>query len=424
MRKTLRVVGIVAALAFLVAPAVVGFVAEHRLRTLVAQAGSEDGTGPALTAYDRGWFGARSSFSVPLTGPLSERLARWLGDAPGDPVTLLVDSDIRHGPVAGMNAAGVSVATAESRLRLQRGDDVVPIPGIVHSRLNGSGRLTLRYVSGPGFWTAADASTLEWTSADIQGEFPASGRFVATCHLDGLSLAGAAGTLAAGALTLEADAHRTRFGFWAGRARLATPLLLAATDEASFSAKDVELVSDQRVAGDVTNYRLTMAAGSIGGRDWNGVDARAKLRIDGIDARAFGQLVAQGAEPSGVPGLADLTALLVPGASVTLETLNLPTAHGAVLADFGITLPQGSTETDAAGIAYLLTMEGQGRIEMPRQLAYALSRRDERFRDTLNRLLRLRMLRPVAGNYLLEAAYGGGLLTVNGFPVPLPFVAH
>ncbi len=424
MRKTLRVVGIVAVLVFLVAPAAVGFVAESRLRTLVAQAASESDTGPTLTAYDRGWFGAHSTFHVPLAGPLTGPLGRWLGDAPDGPVALLVDSDIRHGPVAGMNAAGISVATAESRLRLQRGNEIVPVPGVVHSRLNASGRLTLRYLAGPGDWAADDESTLQWTSADVRGEFPASGRFVAEGEIDGLSVANAAGTLAAGELALEADVHRTRFGFWTGRARLSTPLLLAAADDASFSARDVELDSDQRVAGDLTNYRLTMAAGSIGGKDWNGVDARAKLRIDGIDARAFGQLLSQPAAAASAPVLSNLTSLLVPGASVTLETLNLPTAHGAVLADFGITLPQDNPETGTPGIAYLLTMEGQGRVEMPRQLAYALSRRDQRFRDVLNRLLRLRMLKPVAGNYLLEAAYGGGLLTVNGFPVPLPFVAH
>ncbi len=121
-------------------------------------------------------------------------------------------------------------------------------------------------------------------------------------------------------------------------------------------------------------------------------------------------------------GLSAIRHVLGPDAGIYLETLNIPTAHGAVIADFGIRLPQ--TASDSHDIAYLLSLEGQGRLEMPRRLALDLSRRDERFRDMLHQLLRLRLLKTSGSAYRLEAAYGDGLLTINGFPVPLPFVAQ
>jgi len=444
VKRTLIVLGAAVLAAALLLPALVGGLA---LRQHERQIGMTVSASPhfrlTTESFERGWFRSRARYTVELSGELERAFER---DAPeGEPAAELpvlhVDSVLHHGPfalTAAFRDGGTLVpvlATVASTLALaSNGEIVFALPGevVTHLRIGGGG--TARYASGP-VRLEQPGESLSWGGADLEIGFDGGGtRVEGSGSVAALTVVDADGRFMAGPLEFSSEQAQSGFGIWLGEAQLELArLAYTARGQPRASIQDLRINWAARQPEDAVVGEMDLAIAEIGANGWTSGPLVFRVRYAELEPEALGRLLAtlqtmNAAAPTDTsPDLTlisdDVATLLAQGAHFALEELRMRTPDGEVYATATVAFPEkpGADADDLLLLAFGSSSDVTVRVPIALVTAAAAANPDSL--QYVQLLLDMGFLHAEDGHYVVHAVYAGGLLTVNGIPMPLPLPA-
>jgi len=444
VKRTLIVIGAAVLAAVLLLPALVGGLA---LRQHERQLGMTVSASPhfRLTpeSFERGWFRSRGRYTLELSGELERAFER--GATEGEPAAelpaLRVDSVLHHGPLAltaafrdGGTLMPVLATVASTLALVSNGEIVFAVPGevVTHLRIGGGG--TARYASGP-VRLEQPGESLSWGGADLEIGFDGAGtRFEGSGSVAALTMVDADGRFLAGPLEFSSEQAQSGFGLWLGQSQLELArVAYTARGQPRAGMQGLRMTWATRQPQDSVAAEMDLAIAEIGANGWTAGPLVFRVRYAELEPEALGRLLAtlQTADTTGPietsPDLAaitdDVAALLAHGAHFTLEELRMRTPEGEVYAAATVAFPEKS---GADGDDLLLLAFGSSSdvtVRVPVALVEAAAAANPDSLQYVQLLLDMGFLHAEDGHYIVHAVYAGGLLTVNGIPVPLPVPA-
>jgi len=407
--------------AILALPGLVGQLARSRHEALVgALAASIEGARVSSSVFEPGWFTSRAIHQIAFDGPGSPALAEEPADvgATRPPPTLIVDSRLAHGPWSGDGPALMSI---RSELALMGSNgEVTNIPGEVLTRIGLTGNGESRFLSpGPSGDLRMGARRASWEAADVRVAFADDARELASEGSVGrLVLAGPAGELVLGGISLRAHSRRSEFGFWIGasdagieRAEVIGP------DGGVISGAGLRLNGEIAEADALVDFGLRLEAAAIDGGAVGQATVTAALSGARIDAEQWGRYLEIRRTRERGAGV-DFARLSRSGPRFVLEELDIVSRDGALSATADLTLPADSRPRGP--LTALGSAEGEGALSVSPRLLAGLAQSGEGLRQVVELLLALGYLREDNGLYVGEFRLRRGLITVNGMPFVLP----
>ncbi|MBT8130873.1 MAG: YdgA family protein [Gammaproteobacteria bacterium] len=424
MKKILLLSVILLLVVMLGLPGAVGMVAERQHRQLVHNL-STQGKYLSEEQYERSWFSSRTRYSYRIEDERLRKLISTLTrESDGIPV-LQVDSTIFHGPVpalsGGADHAVLAWSDIESILTLRSASGVeFLLPGELHSRIEADGSSRFIYHADAESRPLGNGMQLRWEQADVD---VAVGRGANTIDVSGIigtvELADSTAALVAGPTRIDSSQQRSDQGIWSGDTKIA----VEAISTPGFTAKSVLLNTRIRESSGQASYALDLGADNVQGEGFAGDGARLELsaqRLDAVSLARFLQLIDEHSITRLPPAERDalMTRLLSNGPEVSLKTLKLPTRTADIEGDAFVSIKPG-TGLDLNDVARNTT--GNAQFLLPSSVVEHLRRNSpSQLGNVIDMMMRYRFLRPEGNRYRIEAEYADALLTVNGFPVPVP----
>ncbi|MBA3562461.1 MAG: YdgA family protein [Gammaproteobacteria bacterium] len=441
MKRTLVIVVSIALALALVMPGIVGVLAQERHKRQIEMTMQES---PHIEMvadeYDRGWFNSRGRYRVELSDKLEAFFPRETGMDNGQrgPVTLVIDSRLHHGPFAlatALDEGGTFLpvlATVESKLSIVSGDEtLLELPGTVITNIHLTGGGTARY--------AYDRLTLDnegkrFTSdgAEIAVNFNASAtRVDGEGKLEGLHFEDPKGRLEMNPVTFSWTQSLTDFGFWAGETLLKMPAATyAGQDVGDMALRGLQVQYAVRMPEEYVVASAELVLQELEADAWRAGPAVLSVELARADPVAFGRLTqalqntSAGAKPAAGAGIAEssgeLSALLAEGAIFDLHELRVQTPDGEVLAKLHLEFPENAAVAKDAMLA-LGGLVAELDLRLPKAVVAAAGAADPQSGQYVQLMLDTGFIQAQGDYYVTHAAYKGGLLTVNGIPLPLPF---
>lgn len=431
MKKGIVALLVVLALVVLVSPGIVGRLAEKSVEDQLQWAASENEEVVVTTqSFDRGWFSSEGVHRVALgrTGP-GANLRMAMGFGPDDEgPALIISTKLDHGLIAvtslgreeGSLAPGLGRAVSTLTLDNGRGE-TVELPGVVYSAVGLDGGVDSHYFLEPGSKNGAS-----WGAADLKlMADQSSGRIVLNGGFDSLSFVDNGEAMSLGRFDLDSDMTMTQYGFSVGDLKLA---LASATitspysnvDMGPFTISGATTLDGGRMNSDVNmNFEMAGMPG-VGDVSWD-----MDIRLANWDAEALGGLIAAAEQaqnnPNPDPALmfmgmqSELMDLAAAGLEFHIDRFDVSLPQGTVLTRFSATLPAVDRASFSWGSA-LLGLEASTDVSIPKPLFQMVSMMSPQAQQAVA----MGILRDAGDNYVMEARYKQGLLTVNGAPMPIP----
>ncbi len=439
MKKILVAVLVIIALVLLVLPGAVGVVAENQFRKV---SGNVQEVLPGLTwqvtDYQRGWFKSRAQYRLRVD-PAS--LAQLLAEEEtefGQPFTLRNSAAIYHGPfftAALLNErVPLSPALAHSIDSLEFVDasgTATVLPGAVSTRLGLTGRhrnlIDIQPVTIP-IEEDGKVGRSDWAGMRMLTHFNSA--------LDDFRFDGKIGKfelnmpqfqLDMSAMDFEGEQQLTEYGFWSGRQTgHFGGLRIDVPDRAGIALGPMTWDGHISVAGAAVEEDVVFEMERLEIAGWQGGPLVLSARIGGLNAPALGellhslQLIAGHQEPgeeAQAEILAAVQALLASGPDMHLRELRFGTPDGDLLFTAHVVFP----ESDPHGLgALILGLDATASLRLPTALVDRLAALNPDAHAQLQGLQAAGLLLLNDDHLSLDAALKGGLLTINGQPLPLP----
>jgi uncharacterized protein YdgA (DUF945 family) len=316
-----------------------------------------------------------------------------------------------------------------STLHLDDGNgNLTDLPGTIFSETDLSGETTGRYVLEPG--SREDGrGVATWSGADLH--------YVANGARRSLSLKGEIGpwsyrsgqdSFDVGLLTLDARQTDSDFGFPVGEVQLEINSLAVAAATGPLSGFDrLKIDGTSSIAGDKLNARTQMSLEKLAIPEVGEVGLSFDAMVGGLDAASVGRIskAVNAAQGSGDPATAldnlfstiekDLESLLTAGGEVRFDKLNIALPQGEIRSQLGVKLADSAGSFSWPGVILALTASAD------LEVAAALVDLGRQSNPQAGSLVDLGFLKLDGDVYHMQAKFAGGLLTINGAPMPLPF---
>ncbi len=428
MKKGVIALLIILALVVLVSPGIVGRMAESSIDNQIQWGASEAPEIVVTTErFDRGWFSSEGVHRIELgqTGPgASMREALGIGPSAPSPA-LVINTTFDHGliPVTSVTREEGSLmpglARAVSTMSVEiPGGETWEIPGVVYTNVGLGGGMSSNY-----YVEAGSYEDFSWGAGDLMvATNPSSGNIVVEGGIDTVSFGdeNSNESVSLSMLEIESDTETTDYGFSTGDIRFSVDsiTIVEGFQTISMGPMNVEgstRLNGDRVDSDVT-MDMTMAGAPLGDMSWN-ID----MALEGWDAAAFGRVTAalESAQNDPFGAFAaverDFADLVAAGLAFRVDRFDVNLPQGTLLAELEVDVP----ESDAANFVWtsvLLEMEAAADITISAGLfdMIAVMNPDAQMAVAMG------VLRQEGDNYVMEAEYKQGLLTVNGAPMPIP----
>lgn len=428
MKRSIVAVLVLLALVLLISPGIVGWLAEKNLERDVEWAGDDSSDFVVTTEkFDRGWFSSEGRHRVTLR---QSSVQAVLDPGEGMP-SVIIDTRIDHGlvPFSSMSQDSGSLkpglARMVSTLQLDDGSgNLHDIPGTIFSQTSLSGETSGRYLLEPG---SSDGA--RWDGADLQ--------FVADNGSRNLSLKGSvqpwsyqsAGNRAdVGLFTIDARQADSPFGFPVGELSLVMESIMVADASGQISGfEGLSLDGSSEIDGDVLNARSKMRIEKLALPGIGDVAIFMDARASDLDAAAVGRIsqaldrAQSSADPEAALGQVfgvirkDLESLLTAGGEVRFDQLDISLDQGTVRSKFGVSVAGSDGPFSWPGL--VLALKADADVLVPVELV-EMSRQMDPQTDSL---IQMGFLKLSGNEYRMQAKFAGGLLSVNGVPMPIPF---
>lgn len=431
MKRIVWVLVILIALAALLGPGLIGKAAEKIIEKELNHAVQKSEAVELLAQeYQRGWFSSSIKTTLALHGEEYLSTARDLtGDDDVEQPVMIIDGSVRHGPFPASFIP--ALATSRVKVTLQAGDDhVFELPGEVHARLGFAGGGTARYLAEEMHETFEDGSLdAQWEGADVRVDFNADlSKLQTSGEFGAFAVEAESGTFTGGPATFVANRTRTEHGVWLGKGELQLDRITvsAPRENLDYSVSDLSLQTGASLAQDKVDYLMDIEAGSIQGGEFGEASALLRMTLSDLDASALGKLMEASQAGSDymaaqMPNLmGDVQALLAGGPALDVSELRINTAEGETLISLNLELPESESAEQVPLSPELLTqLVGKVSLRVPKAILERLEALDPELAQNLQTLVAGGFLRSEGTLYVMDAAYEGGMLTVNGVPIPM-----
>ncbi len=442
VKRWIIVLLVALALVLLLSPGLIGRLAEQNLDEHMSWVDAEnDDIVIESKRFDRGWFTSEGRHRVSLTGStIAELLAPDADAGRDDPPTLIIDTRMDHGlvPITSMTREKGSlqpaIASSVSTLALDRGDgEIVDVPGKVFSRIDLSGDATFRYLLEPGQQVSGNIST-SWSGADLTIETaPRSRTFSVVGTIEPLTVESYGITTNIGKIAINAAQDRSRYTFGVGKLSLdvdSANVSSAGAVDAGF--RRLVLNATSRLDGDRVNGATALNLDHLVVPEVGDVNVSIDVAVNGLDAEALEVIVAALRETNGGGAETDagllalypsietgLETLVANGGSIKVNELKIAFPQGDFFTAFSVDIPETDRGDDFSWPSVLLKLTASADIWMSSSLYDFFTALEPEAAG----LLAMGIVRRVNDRYELKAEFKGGLLTVNGAPLPIPLAA-
>lgn len=430
VRKSIVAGLVILALIVLISPGLVGKLAERSVDEQLRWAAEEsEEVVVEAESFTRGWFSSEGRHRVSI-GELARKTGLSdLGIGAGDdePPTLVIDTRLDHGliPVSSMSREDGSLmpglGRAVSTLALDYGDGkLVELPGKVFSRVGLDGSLHSSYALEAG---ARDA--FSWGAANIEVDANAGRRsFAVDGRAESLAISGGEEAFSVRELDVAIDLQTVDAGFRVGDFDIALEALtVTPTGGEEIHVGPLQVSNSSALDGSDLNSTTRIDVSLDGAEPVGDVRWQAAIDVTGVDADAYGALsrrldtLPESTAPQAALSLAgdEFAALFAAGLGVDISLLDISMPQGTVRSAWNFRLPE--TERDSfTWTGALLALEGKGTISIPIAVfEYAAT-----LNPDLGAVLGMGFLKKSGDEYVMDAEYRKGLLTVNGAPMPVP----
>ncbi len=442
MKKVIIAVLVLLALVLLIMPGAVGVLAENQFRAL---SGNLDSEAPGLQLliedYERGWFSSRARYRLSLEQPVMEAsLKEVLDEFPGMPA-LVNEAEIFHGPIlfAALGREGVSLAPVLAQsfdeISIAPGDnELITLPARVITRLAIAGPHS-NHISVARYQHAFDqaggAGTLTWGGMNLRTHFNAELNHVAVeGQIDSIDISSDKFLFRAGPVTVHSQNSLTEYGLWVGDGQLTwAGMRLDASDKAAFAMGELVAEADSNIKAGKMHQGLQVSLADISINGWQGGPGKLVFSAEKLDAKALGKLVdllrqlawrdekitsSAAVMPVVFP---QIQALLAGGPQLAVPELSFGTADGVLSFTGELVFPESTPE---AAFAFITGLTGNAQLRLPVALTDSMATLNPQAEAGLRALRNAGFLVSKGNELVLDAAVKGGLLTVNGQPIPLP----
>jgi len=428
---------VILAVVVLVSPAIVGRIAEKSMSENLDWAARESGEVSVTTeSFARGWFSSEGQHRIELQdGDLlaaAEALAGPMA-AYGLPV-LVVDTKLDHGliPFSSMSREGGSLApglgSAISTMSIELTDgSVIKLPGTIFSEIGLGGELHSLYELESGSHEDTNmAARWDATSINIKTD-PGSGEADFDGSVGSFSFGDAADMVTLGELTFAGKQRPTKYGIAVGDVALEIDgLAIASAGNESGGISSMSVNARSELDGNEINAEAFVSAVVQAVPQYGEVAFEVAFNLEGADAETLGRvqhiLETVGADPNSMstfgPVEPDLKRLFASGFTFNFEqldvTLPMGTVSSKMLFEFG--------EEDPATFDWttlLLSTEASIDLSIPDAIVQMLLQAEPNMAMAIGAGYLVKQ----GDAYELDAQLKGGLLTVNGAPIPLPISA-
>ena len=421
---------IILALVVLVSPGIVGRMAESSMDEQVQWAASGSQELVVTTeSFDRGWFASEGVHRVELgqTGP-GASIREAMGIPPGEAgPALVVNTTLDHGliPVTSVTREEGSLmpglARAVSTMTVEMpGGESWEIPGVVYSNIGLGGGMSSNY-----YLEAGSFESVSWGAGDIRIEAnPSSGAIAVDGGFDSVSFddPSGGGSVTMSMLEIDAETEMTEYGYSIGDVAFTLESIEVVDGFQTIAMGPMNAASSTSLEGSrmVTDLRMDLA---IEGAPIGEVSYDLELMLE-ADAEAIGRVIdglnsAQG-NPDPMMAFAsmepDLIDLVGAGLEFRIDRLDISLPQGTMEAQIELEIPENKDMDSFVWSSLLLDIEAAADLKIPTGLFDLIVAMNPQ----ANMAVAMGMLRQDGDNYVMEAEYKQGLLTVNGAPMPIP----
>lgn len=438
MKRWLVVLLVVLAVVILVSPGIVGRMAEQNLEENIKWVESESGSIEIQTeSFDRGWFTSEGRYRVFLSGAsFSTAMRAYQNKTVNEDVpSLIIDTRLDHGlvPVASLGRESGSLmpglASTVSTFQFDPGNgELVPLPGSLYSNVSLTGASDLRYLLEAGDFQG-DEVQVEWQGADLAVKTDWSrGAMLIDGHIEPFTITEGSDTARFGAISIVADQVRSEYGFNVGTGEFGIDSFIVESASAPVSVGKVSFAADADVDDARLNIGSRVAIDDIVVPGMGNMKFVLGLALNRLDAASMQVVVAAFREAQSSPNpdaaLAelfpqiegDLQKIVSSGAELRIDQLDLTLPQGKVTTKILVDFPEGGSSADFAWSSVLLAMTANADIRMP----LALFEFVRAMNPQADALVAMGILQQDGDDYVMNAEYAQGLLSVNGAPMPIP----
>ena len=434
MKRSIVILLVVLALIVLISPGIVGWLAEKNLEEELAWAKQENPDFVVTTEkFDRGWFTSEGTHRISMRhGDLQSAMA------PDEAMpSLIIDTRFDHGlvPFSSMSQPSGSLkpglARMVSTLHVDDGrGNITNLPGAVYSETSLSGETTGQYLLEPGSNDDGD-SVATWGGANLS--------FVVNNSSRDLSLKGEVQPWSyrsglkntdIGLITIDARQTDTQYGFPVGALSMSIDsLTVGGTDMGAGPASEFYKLSingTSSIERDALQARTQMSLERLVVPGFGDVGLSMDVVAKDLDAAAVGRIskAVNEARASADPAAAvsdlfsvirpDLEALLAAGGELRFDQLDVSLPQGMIRSNLALTLAKSTGPFSWPGA--ILATTASADFEIPAMLVEM----GRQMNPDAGNLVDMGLLQLDGDVYRMKAAFAGGLLTVNGAPMPLP----
>jgi uncharacterized protein YdgA (DUF945 family) len=426
VKRSIVVTLVVLALVILISPGVVGWLAERNLQQGIEQAKTDSPDVVVTTErFDRGWFTSEGRHRVSL---------RHAGVAANGMKSLIIDTRFDHGllPVSSMSLSSGSLkpglARMVSTLHLDDGQgNLTELPGTIYSETSLGGDTTGRYVleagsrddaHGTATWSGAD---LQFTASDGHRELSVKGEVQPWSYQAG------ANSAEVGKLTVDARQVKTDFGIAVGDVIMVIESFAVAGEAGPLSGfQKLDINGTSAIDGDEVNARTRMSLQKLVIPEFGEIGISMDVAVNGLDAAALGRIskAADEARASDDPDAAlgdlfsviqgDLESMLASGGEIRLDQLDIALPQGDIRSKMTLAVAESSGAFSWPGTIMATTASADISV------AEALVQMGLEMNPDAASLIDMGFLKLEGDVYRMQAEFAGGLLTVNGAPLPIP----
>ena len=428
MKKWLVIVLVLLALLLLIAPGIVGRMAESNIADNIEWAEADT---PGVTIeterFDRGWFTSEGRHRVVLDGGEFRDAANRYADATGNDrlPSLIIDTRLDHGPLPGGTPG---LAAAVSTLSIDPGNgEPIDIPGRLTSRVSLNGTTDSHLLIEPGTFGQDDA-LVSWQGADITFRSnPSTGALTANGEVMPWRIEADDGRIEVGTIAIRTDQVRSVYGFNVGTVDLDLGETHLADAASTMTLGGATIRADSEIAGDRVNASSRFAINDVTVPAYGEMSFAMDVTMKNIDAAAASRIAEaiDGAQSAADPQAAladlyptieaDVQTLVRRGFSVAVDRLDISLPQGVVASKLSIDVPESDADRFDWGSA-LLNSTASLDLRVPAavyQMAAMMS-------PEAGSLVSMGFLKQEGEEFVMRAQYAKGLVNVNGAPLPLP----
>lgn len=431
MKRWLVILLVALALLVLLAPGIVGRMAERNIDRNIEWAESDSpGLSIRTESFDRGWFTSEGRYRVGFEGGQFAEITEEYRQATGNQElpSLIIDTRLSHGPLPG-GSVPPGLASTVSTFQLDPGNGApIDIPGTLTSRvgLDGASKSHLLLEAGT---FRQDGVTIGWQGADIDiSSNPATGAINAAGDIKPWKIEADGSSVDIGTITVAADQRDSEFGFSVGTVDLAVGEIRLVDESSSFSIAGMSMKADSGIEDE----RLTVH--SVFGLQAMTVPAFGDVGFDmdfsllGADAASVAVIgnAVQEAQGAADPEQAmanlyseienEVQALFLRGFRMRFDRLDVTLPQGLISMKLDIDVPESDDDAGFEWGSILLKTSGSLDVKIP-STVYEMA---AMMNAQAGSLVAMGLLVQEGDDYVMKAEYTQGLINVNGAPMPIP----